>query len=850
MADIRLVAGEAVSELRKQVFAAEQGYPADKLFDNKENSADFLAFIDEGRAVGCGRFFKENETDWHIDNIAFGKEMRGRGMGKKLVLSLVDECRRNGAERVTVNARTDAVGFYEKCGFAVCGCEFTDESFSRVPMVKSFEFENCRYVYTEAGVEAFYVRKTFDCADVASARVRINAMGFVEPYFNGEKLTDEMFIPAWTNYEKRDLSRVSFPIYDTMTQRRYYLEYDITDKIAEKNALVLHIGNGWYCQTENHAEYMPKWGDPKVIFKIILTMKDGSVREINSDKTALYRTSFISRTNIYLNETMDGRIYDEGLLCADYDDSAWLNARETQVEPCVMVKQFFSGDKFDYSIEPTLNAEDERGRLYDLKADVSGLWVVRFDDDAVPGDEATVVFSEGLCENGDFYLRHTGGEWRKQCDRYICGENKREFCPVFTWRAGRYIRVSGKASLVRFDVVYSPVPVTATLETENENLKWFFDAYCNTQKCNIHGMIPSDCPHRERLGYTGDGQLCSAAGMTIFDSEKMYRKWMDDIADCQDIYNGHVQHTAPFYGGGGGPGGWGGAMVIVPWNFYKKFGDKEILAKYYLRMKKYLDYMQSRCDDNIVMREEEGGWCLGDWCAPDNINLIPEPFVNTYFFIKCCMLTKKSAEILGYTEDIPALDEKIRVLSEALCREYFNKETGSFCDGVQASDAYALDIGLGDERTLANIVKRYSETESYDTGIFGTDILTRVLFEKGFGDLAFRLMTADTEISFANMKKGGVVTLWENWDGCDSLSHPMFGAVSEYIFNFILGIRQTENSAGYTEVEIAPADIPSCGDISGSIMTVNGRISVKITNKNGERCVEYTLPENVKLKKN
>ncbi len=845
MSEIKLIAGEAVSELRKQVFVDEQGYPLDKLFDDKENTADFLAFFEEGKVVGCGRFFKENETDYHIDNIAFGKEMRGKGMGKKLVLSLADECRKKGSERVTVNARADAVAFYEKCGFAVCGCEFTDETFSRVPMVKSFEFDGCSYVFTEVGVEAFYVRKTFECSDVASAKVRINAMGFVEPYFNGQKLTDEMFIPAWTNYEKRDLSRVSFPIFDTMTQRRYYLEYDITDKLGNKNALVLHVGNGWYCQTENHAEYMPKWGDPKVIFKIILTMKDGSVREINSDSTALYRTSFISRTNIYLNETMDGRSYDESLLFADYDDSSWLNVRETEAGPCVMVKQFFSGDKFDYSITPKLIADDEKGRLYDLCADESGLWVIRFDDDAKPGDEAIVVFSEIVDENGDFRLRHTGGEWRKQCDRYICGETKKEFSPVFTWRAGRYIRVTGKASLVRFDVVYSPVPVTAELETSNENLRWFFDAYCNTQNCNIHGMVPSDCPHRERLGYTGDGQLCSAAAMTIFDSEKMYLKWMDDVADCQDIYNGHVQHTAPFYGGGGGPGGWGGAIAIVPWNFYKKFGNKDVLAKYYLRMKKYLDYMQSRCENNIVMREEKGGWCLGDWCAPDNINLIPEPFVNTYFYIKCCMITKNSAEILGFTADIPALEERIKVLSDALYREYFDEATGSFCGGVQGCDAYAVDIGLGNERTLQNIVKQYSATGSYDTGIFGTDILTRVLFENGFGDLAFRLMTSDGEISFANMKRTGTNTLWENWDGCDSLSHPMFGAVSEYIFNYILGIRQTEDSAGYEKVEIAPAYIPGCGDISGSILTKNGRISVAVRYVNGEQIVDFTMPETI-----
>ena len=106
-------------------------------------------------------------------------------------------------------------------------------------------------------------------------------------------------------------------------------------------------------------------------------------------------------------------------------------------------------------------------------------------------------------------------------------------------------------------------------------------------------------------------------------------------------------------------------------------------------------------------------------------------------------------------------------------------------------------------------------------------------------------MTGDGEISFANMKRTGTNTLWENWDGCDSLSHPMFGAVSEYIFNYILGIKQTENSAGYSEVEIAPANIPECGDISGSIQTKNGKISVDVRYVNGEQVVDFTMSDKI-----
>ena len=143
-------------------------------------------------------------------------------------------------------------------------------------------------------------------------------------------------------------------------------------------------------------------------------------------------------------------------------------------------------------------------------------------------------------------------------------------------------------------------------------------------------------------------------------------------------------------------------------------------------------------------------------------------------------------------------------------------------------------------------MKKYSDLKTYDTGIFGTDLVTRVLFENGYGQLAFELMTNEGEISFYNMKKQGATTLWENWDGCDSHSHPMFGAVCEYLFKYILGIRQPENSYGYEKVIIDPAKIPSL-NVSGSIMTKKGRISVSVRYTDGVQSVKFSVPEGIEV---
>ncbi len=134
MYEIKAACAEDVKNIRETVFSREQGYPESKLFDEKENSADFLALFEGGKAVGCGRFYKESENAYHIDNIALSDTIRGKGLGRRLIAALIDECKKNGAVRVTVGAKSEAVGFYEKCGFKVIGEKFKDENFTRVPM--------------------------------------------------------------------------------------------------------------------------------------------------------------------------------------------------------------------------------------------------------------------------------------------------------------------------------------------------------------------------------------------------------------------------------------------------------------------------------------------------------------------------------------------------------------------------------------------------------------------------------------------------------------------------------------------------------------------------------------------
>lgn len=165
-------------------------------------------------------------------------------------------------------------------------------------------------------------------------------------------------------------------------------------------------------------------------------------------------------------------------------------------------------------------------------------------------------------------------------------------------------------------------------------------------------------------------------------------------------------------------------------------------------------------------------------------------------------MTKEASEAIGESETAAMLEKRIEEKKQAILNAYYSPQTGSFIGDAQGANSFAVDIGLGGERAFNNTKKKYDAADAFDTGIFGTDILTRVLFERGCADTAFRLLTLTGKGSFYNMKKQGATTIWENWDGERSHSHSMFGAVTRYLFSFILGITQEKNSAGYEKLSL------------------------------------------------
>lgn len=177
---------------------------------------------------------------------------------------------------------------------------------------------------------------------------------------------------------------------------------------------------------------------------------------------------------------------------------------------------------------------------------------------------------------------------------------------------------------------------------------------------------------------------------------------------------------------------------------------------------------------------------------------------------------------------------------------YFNTWDGNFIGCLQGANAIAIDMGLGDERTYRNLVQYYNKLGRYDTGIFGTEIVTRVLFEHGDGELAVQLLLSEEDISFEGMRRAGATSLWEYWPGTSeerSHNHPMFGAVAACLFDYLLGIRQKENTAGYSELVIAPVLVNALEWVHGKRTLPAGDVSVSYEKKNGSADFVILLPE-------
>lgn len=712
-------------------------------------------------------------------------------------------------------------------------------------MTQEHFFHNAKWVGAKERTQKTFsvLRGKFQLNDFNNVNLNILGLGFFKCYINGKCINPDTFLPLSSDFEAG-----CDPVDEVISAHRIYVpQFDITPFVKKGvNTIAIHYGGGWYT-FENRT-----FGLPKAIY-CITAESEKDIENFVSDENCKVGKSFIEEYAFTFGERHNflnyGYCFGE-----DFDDSSWENAvltEELNTEYCTTDCPW---DKLIEERSVKVIKATENSVIYDCDENTTGYPLLEIK--AEKGEKIIVNFSEEILPDGTLDPDHTQG----QKFAYV-SDGKIVFAqPEFTWYGFRYFEVIGKATPKCVKVIHADVPVSSTFDCDNETLNWIYKTFTHTMLCNMHTGHPSDCPHLERRGYTGDGQLTCHAVLTAFDARKFYEKWMQDIGDCQDVLSGHIQYTAPYIHSGGGPGGWGCAIVEVPYQLYKHYGDKEILSKYYHNMRRYIDYLEAHSEYGVVTSDKAGNWCLGDWCGPNILYpdrditshnqqvVLPAPMVNTYFMVKSLNQMCEIAKIIGKDEDIPEYEEKIKYRKDAITAAYFNTFDDNFIMNVQGANSFAVDLGLGNENTYKNMVSYYKKLGYYDTGIFATDIVTRLLFENGDSDLAIDLLTHDGDQGYEHWRKNGATTFHEYWDSnrSRSHSHPMFGAPVAYLFEYLLGIKQEDGTAGYKSLIIEPQGIARFGRMSGSVETVQGVMAISYKNNDGKVSFEITIPENTK----
>lgn len=673
------------------------------------------------------------------------------------------------------------------------------------------------------------IRTNFEAkGNIKRATLHILGLGTYVFFVNGKEVTTDLFQPLNSNFEHRD-----FPKGEIMAVRSYVNSYDVTDFIVNgRNTVATMLGNGWYDGTRQEKPY----GEKKLCLSIEIETDTGVYR-VGTSLNDKYAETFVKKSNLLEYEVHDYTDWDEAVLSPDFDDS---HLPSVVPAPALETEYFFSDCPRDSVVEtyiPKVIGKVGDATVYDVGVNMSGIPVLRSNGKK---GKIKIAFSEEIAENGDVEEEHSMWQWFEA----TVSDKPVEIKNVFSWYAFRYFKVEGEAEAIAVLRTHTNVPVTSSFESSDKTLNWIYDTYLNTQRCNMHHGMPSDCPHFERRGYTGDGQLTCRSAMHLLDMHSFYTKWMEDISDCQDRLTGHIQYTAPYTHSGGGPGGWGSAIVVLPYEMWKHYGDDKNLERFYPQMLHYFEYLESHSVNMLVNSDTPGEWCLGEWCTPGPVEL-PAPFVNNYFYVKALEKTVEIAKHIGKDADIPMLEKRIDERKTAIHTAYFNPWDGNFLGMRQGANAFALDIGLGDKRTKDNFIKYYDGLGYYDTGIFGTDIVTRKLFEYGRADVAVKLLTASEPHGFGKWQKDGATTLWEYWFNSRSHDHPMFGAVATYLFEYILGIKQCVGSYGFDKITISPAYVDGLDFAKGHITTDKGVISVSYEKVNGKVTLYLEIPDGI-----
>lgn len=727
---------------------------------------------------------------------------------------------------------------------------------------------------------AHTLARTFDAVDVVSARLYSTALGVYHASINGTRVGTTELSPGSTSYDRTVYAQAA----------------DITALVRDgDNTLAIELSDGWYRGQVGAFRLPAGWGETLAArAELHLELSDGSRRVIGTDGQWTSAPSRVTRADL-----MDGQTTD---FLADAGTA----------EPVVVGS--VDAPPISWSPAPSVRVVETR-EVVDANRITEDTWVLDFGQNASgwirltdlgPAGTRTVIdFGEHVGPDGDLDTSHLDserpGEPRKvfvQRDEVVSAGGGEVFEPAHTVHGFQYARVTrvGAAfdpATAQMRIVQTDLRRTASFESSDPSLNRLHEIADWSFRGNAVD-VPTDCPTRERLAWTGDYQVFAPTAARLYDVLGFTRKWLQSVRDDQ-LADGRIANFSPDgrrikqklddqFAMMTGSSGWGDAITFVPWEMYVSYGDAGVLAENWDAMVRWVEWAQgaarsSRHHGRVERSAEplpheeylwDGTFHWGEWTEPvpkrddgsrlDPIKTNPMAWfmadkgeVGTAYLYRSTRILAETAAMLGHREESERHAQTADRILDAWRTEFLAGD-GRTVQDTQAAYVRALSFGLIPESQRAAAAARLVELiraagTHLGTGFLATGDLLPVLADTGHADVAYELLFQRSAPSWLHMIDKGATTIWEDWEGIDdagvaheSLNHYSKGAVIRFLHTHTLGLRQEPESRAWESFVIAPVPGGGLNWAKGHLDTPQGRVRVEWRIEGDELHIDADIP--------
>lgn len=700
---------------------------------------------------------------------------------------------------------------------------------------------------------------------VVNARIYVTGLGAYHLSFNGSAVGRDALTPGWTHYLKT----------------LHYQTYEIPAEqvTSGTNFITVTLGNAWWSSGLGWGggKFSYSQGPCRLLFQMELEFYDGSRQTIVSDETWQAKLSPVVSNTLYDGEVYDARLENnnswvKATILDDESNTTTLFGEKPETNRAEEAETFRTRDlkltaspappvRVIQEILPVSITEPRKGR-YVLDFGQNLVGYVRLKAEGKAGKEVSLKFAELLTDKGladQANLRSI-----RPTDKYIFkGYGTEEWEPKFTYHGFRYVEVEGLSKkpdmhTITARVIHSDLPEAGNFACSDDLLNRIYQITTWSLKGNLMD-VPTDCPQRdERLGWMGDAQIFAPTASYMMNTNGFFAKWQRDIVDSQHS-SGYVYDVNPkIVVGGPSKPAWGDAVVIIPYQMYRFYGDKRILEENYPAMKAWVEYMNNHTSTlkngiyHFQTGEGDKAWYgYGDWVP---VEASPsKPIGGAYQYYSNRLLS----EIAGVLKNKADADKYASVARKTAVRYnelYYDKSTGNYLGGTQAANLIPLSLGIAtEEKAVAeNISKNVIEKGNHlTTGFIATQMLLPALSEAGMHELAYQVATQRTYPSWGYMVDNGATTMWELWnsdkekpEGMNSRNHFAYGSMGEWFYEYLAGIRRDPASEGFKRFLLAPMPAGDLRWAEASYHSPYGKINSRWERTGKEFTLKCAIPTN------